>query len=91
MLKRTLCLMVLLVSCRETGPNHPSQPVADNRTAPVMSPDPSAAPSPQWIWGPGEAKAGEDRNFRVTFDAKLPAKANIGDPIAASLWGGLRR
>src|SRR6185437_14356532 len=53
----------------------------------AAAPDPSAAPSPKWIWGPAEAKDGEDRYFRITFDPKLPAIAKTGDPVSASLWG----
>lgn len=50
------------------------------------APDPQAAPSPRWIWGPDEAKNGEDRYFRVTFDAGIPKTQKIDDRRSAMLW-----
>ena len=55
----------------------------DQMSAP---PDPSTAPQPQWIWGKDEAKPGEERFFRVTFDAKLPTTFMTENPSAAWIW-----
>ncbi|MEO6434177.1 MAG: heme-binding protein, partial [Tepidisphaeraceae bacterium] len=76
MLKKLACLTVLLVSCVTAR-------AADDLNAP---PDPKAAPSPQWIWGQAEAKDGEERYFRITFDAKLPTTNKTEDPHGAWIW-----
>jgi putative heme-binding domain-containing protein len=49
-------------------------------------PDPTAAPQPKWIWGAGEAKEGEDRYFRITFDGKIPTTFMTENPSAAWIW-----
>jgi putative heme-binding domain-containing protein len=48
-------------------------------------PNPDQAPIPQWLWGEGEAKAREVRNFRVVFDPKI-VKHTTEDPSSAMIW-----
>src|SRR5688500_4977275 len=55
----------------------------DQMSAP---PNPAAAPQPQWIWGKDDAKPGEERFFRVTFDAKLPTTFMTENPSSAWIW-----
>src|SRR5262245_6225153 len=52
----------------------------------TATPDPTAAPQPKWIWGKADAKAGEDRYFRTTFDAKIPTTYMTENPSAAWIW-----
>ena len=69
--------LMLVVGCAATTQT------GTRTTAPKLEsdlPDPEAAPSPQWIWGPQEAKEGEERYFRVVFDPK------IAKPPVAWLW-----
>jgi putative heme-binding domain-containing protein len=94
MLKRSLCLfvlglLVLLNSCRSNSSS--KQPHPTTRAAMAMEgaagvPDPSAAPAPQWIWGPAEAKDGEDRVFRVSFDPELPHTLKMSALYSAKIW-----
>lgn len=79
MLIKPACLIVLLLSIAAA----PRIVAADDLNAP---PDPKTAPAPNWIWGPGDAKPGEVRYFRATFDAKLPKTPKTEDPHAAWIW-----
>jgi putative heme-binding domain-containing protein len=57
-------------------------PAADDVNAP---PNPEAAPSPKWIWGPEQAQPGEDRYFRITFNPELK-ELKTESPAAAWIW-----
>jgi putative heme-binding domain-containing protein len=82
---------VLFVGCGVLSGRHDATtgqsattPVADDGyTSP---PDPSAAPSPKWIWGPAEAKPDEEQYFRVVFDPGLPAQLKTENPSSAWIW-----
>ena len=50
------------------------------------APNPAAAPQPSWIWGKDDAKPGEERFFRTTFDAKLPTTFMTENPSSAWIW-----
>ncbi|MEA2711336.1 MAG: hypothetical protein QOF78_3937, partial [Phycisphaerales bacterium] len=90
-----ILLLVGLASATCAAPAGKS-PATTRTTAPTTKagfweemnapPNPAAAPSPQWIWGPADAKAGEVRYFRVTFDAKIPTTYMTENPSAAWLW-----
>jgi putative heme-binding domain-containing protein len=49
-------------------------------------PDPKAAPIAKWIWGKDPAHDKEVREFRVTFDPKMPAKGMTENPSSALLF-----
>jgi putative heme-binding domain-containing protein len=55
----------------------------DDWTAP---PDPKAAPVAKWIWGKSPAHDKEVREFRVTFDPKLPTTQMTENPSSALLF-----
>lgn len=68
------------------GATSPATAASHDASVTAGLPDPTAAPSPKWIWGPAPARANEERFFRVTFDAGLPAKHTAENPSAAWLW-----
>ena len=89
--RQYLCVIALLwLSCRPIAPNSASSPASVTGPATTVDysapPDPTAEPSPKWIWGPRAATDGETRYFRVTFDAKLPVTHKTEDPFSAWIW-----
>ncbi len=52
----------------------------------TSSPDPAAAPSPKWIWGPAQAKPNEERYFRIAFDPELSGALKTENPSSAWIW-----
>jgi hypothetical protein len=80
-------------TCTTAAPKPTTKPKPTTTTAPLgfweqmnAAPDPLAAPQPKWIWGPTEAKPGEERFFRITFDAKLPTTYMTENPSSAWIW-----
>src|SRR5829696_1587174 len=89
-MQKLISLLVMIVCCGLLCGAAPKRKPAttqagwwDELNAP---PDPKAAPSPKWIWGPDKAKDGEERYFRITFDANLPTMHKTEDPHSAWLW-----